>query len=96
MEGTRGTRNLLSPEATEVVAVADVHLALLQDGIGAAVSRVQGLQPLAKLVQFTADVEKHQEDAFVGGIVAIVVHVRLHLLDKQCKDGQCSWVLGFI
>lgn len=47
---------------------------------------MKSLQPLAELAQITAEVEEHLKDALVGRVIAVVVHVGLHLSDTAQEE----------
>ena len=59
--------------------MADEAFALLQEVVGDGGAGVQGLEVLAQLAELRADVQEHEQDAPVRGIVAVMLHVALHL-----------------
>lgn len=75
----RPRSHLLCPEAAQVVALADQGFAFLEQVVGDRGARVQGLEALAQLVQLRADVQEHEQNAPVRGVVAVMVRVALYL-----------------
>lgn len=72
-------RDLLCSQAAQVIALADQGFAFLKEVVGDRGASVQGLELLAELVQVRADVQEHKQDPPVRGVVAVMLHVALHL-----------------
>lgn len=75
----RPRRDLLGSEAAQVVALANEGFAFLKQVVGDRGARVQGFEVLTQLVQLCADVQEHEQNPPVRGVVAVMLRVALHL-----------------
>lgn len=85
----QGQRDSLGSQAAQVVALAHEGFAFLEEVISDRRARVQGLEALAELVQLGARFQKHEQDAPVCGVVAVVIRVALYL-QKPCDVSVTS------
>lgn len=84
---------ILGSEAAQVIALADQGFTFLEKAVGDRGARVQGLKVLTELAELGADVHEHDQNPPVGGVIAVVFHVALHLLDTG--DGP-DFVVGIL
>lgn len=63
--------------------MANKGFTFLEEVVGDRGARVQGFKVLAELAQLRADVQEHEQNALVCGVVAVVFHVALHLRRPQ-------------
>lgn len=75
----RARSDVLCSEAAEVVALANQGFASLKQVVGDRCAGVQGFEVLTQLAQLRADVQEQEQGAPVGGVVAVVLRVALHL-----------------
>lgn len=64
--------------------MANEQLAFLQNAVCYTGTGMQGFQLLAKFVHIATDVQEHEEDASVSGVVTVMIHVGLHLCSATC------------
>lgn len=78
--------DLLGSEAAQVIALADQGFTFLEKAVGDRGARVQGLKVLTELAELGADVHEHDQNPPVGGVIAVVFHVALHLQRPACQE----------
>lgn len=84
---------VLCSEDAQVIALANQGFAFLEKAVGDRGAGVQGLKVLAQFVELRADVHEHEQNPPVGGVIAVMFHVALHLLDTG--DGP-DFVVGIL
>lgn len=78
--------DLLCSEDAQVIALANQGFAFLEKAVGDRGAGVQGLKVLAQFVELRADVHEHEQNPPVGGVIAVMFHVALHLQRPSCQE----------